>query len=59
MTVTWGAYIYISGGCSAVNGSGYCTTVASDTQLASINADGSLDVWNTVGGVTNQQMGSI
>jgi hypothetical protein len=57
MTVAWGAYIYISGGCSAVNASGYCTTVASDTQLASINADGSLDVWNTVGGVTNQQMG--
>jgi N-acetylneuraminic acid mutarotase len=56
-TAAWGAYIYISGGCSAVNASGYCTTVQSDTQLASINADGSLDVWNTVGGVTNEQEG--
>jgi hypothetical protein len=57
MTSAWGAYIYISGGCTAVNGSGYCTTVASDTQVASINTDGSLDVWNSVGGVSNQQMG--
>jgi hypothetical protein len=53
----WGAYIYVSGGCSAVNASGYCTTVRSDTQVASINADGSLDTWNTAGGVTDQRMG--
>jgi hypothetical protein len=58
LSAVWGAYIYISGGCSAVNASGYCTTVSSDTQLASINADGSLDVWNTVGGVSSQRMGS-
>jgi hypothetical protein len=62
MTSAWGAYIYISGGCTAVVGGGgankeYCNSVASDTQVASINADGSLDVWNNVGGVTNQQMG--
>jgi hypothetical protein len=57
MTSAWGAYIYISGGCTAVNGSGYCTTVASDTQVASINADGSLDIWNEVGNVSNQVMG--
>jgi len=56
-SVIWGAYIYVSGGCTAVNGSGYCTTVASDTQVASINADGSLDAWNTVGGVASQRMG--
>jgi hypothetical protein len=56
-TSAWGAYIYISGGCSAVNVSGYCTTVQSDTQVASINADGSLDTWNTVGGVSDQRMG--
>lgn len=57
MSVVWGAYIYISGGCSAVNGSGYCTTVQSDTQIASINADGSIDAWNTVGGASSQRMG--
>lgn len=58
LSVVWGGYIYISGGCTAVNGSGYCTTVADDTQLASINADGSLDVWNSVGGVSQQRMGA-
>ncbi len=57
-SAVWGAYIYISGGCSAVNGSGYCTAVASDTQVASINADGSLDIWSNVGGVSDQRMGS-
>ncbi len=57
ISVMWGAYIYISGGCSAVNGSGYCTTIQDDTQVASINADGSLDTWNNVGSVTDQRMG--
>ncbi|MDB5186944.1 MAG: hypothetical protein JWM07_416 [Candidatus Saccharibacteria bacterium] len=57
-SVVWGGYLYISGGCSAVNASGYCTTVRSDTQVASINADGSLDVWNNMGGVTDQRMGA-
>lgn len=57
MSVVWGAFIYISGGCSAANGSGYCTTTQSDTQVASINADGSIDAWNTVGGVSNQRSG--
>lgn len=56
-SVVWGAYLYISGGCTAVNVSGYCTAVAADTQVASINADGSLDTWSTVGGVSNQRMG--
>lgn len=56
-TTVWGGYLYISGGCSAVNASGYCTTVQSDTQVASINADGSLDQWNNVGGVSDQRMG--
>lgn len=53
----WGAYLYVSGGCSAVNGSGYCTNIRSDTQVASINADGSIDVWNAVGGASDQRMG--
>ncbi len=57
MSVVWGAYIYVSGGCSAANGSGYCTTTRDDTQVASINADGSIDVWNNIGGVANQRSG--
>jgi hypothetical protein len=56
-SVVWGAYIYISGGCSTVNASGHCTTVQADTQVASINADGSLDVWNNIGTVSDQRMG--
>jgi len=56
-SVVWGAYIYVSGGCTAVNGSGYCTTIASDSQVASINADGSIDVWNSIGNVSAQRMG--
>jgi hypothetical protein len=47
----------MGGGCTAVNASGYCTTIASDLQLASINADGSLDVWNTIIGLTNDRIG--
>lgn len=58
ISTVWGGYLYISGGCSAVNGSGYCTTVQADTQVASINADGSIDIWNTVGGVSDQRMGA-
>ncbi len=55
-SAVWGGYIYLSGGCSAVNGSGYCTTVDSDTQLASINADGSLDIWNNNASVSDSRM---
>lgn len=58
LSVVWGGYLYISGGCSAVNASGYCTNVQDDTQVASINADGSIDVWNNVGGVSSQRMGA-
>lgn len=55
--VVMGAYMYVSGGCGTVNASGYCTSILSDTQVASINADGSLDTWNTVGGVSSQRLG--
>ncbi len=55
-TTVWGGYLYQSGGCSAVNSSGYCTGVASSTQQASINADGSLDQWNTDTNVTDARM---
>jgi hypothetical protein len=53
----WGGYIYVAGGCTAVNGSGYCTTMASDVQLSSINADGSLSGWNTILNLSNQRVG--
>lgn len=57
ITSIWGGYVYLSGGCSAVNGSGYCTTVQSDTQVASINADGSLDNWYAMPGVSDSRFG--
>ncbi len=53
----WGAYIYVSGGCTATNASGFCTSVVSDTQVSSINADGSIDSWNLVGGVNDTRTG--
>jgi len=58
-STTWGGYIYLSGGCSAVQGSGsdYCTTTATDTQLASINADGSLDTWTEDPAVADGRVG--
>ncbi len=56
-SAVWGAYIYIGGGCTAVNGSGYCTAFASDMRLASINADGSLAEWNTMLGIENSRVG--
>ena len=52
----WGAYIYLAGGCSALT-SGYCSTIASDVQLASINADGSLADWNPILNLSNQRIG--
>jgi hypothetical protein len=56
-STAWGGYVYISGGCSATNGSGYCTSINDDTQVASINADGSLGVWSLVGGVSDTRTG--
>jgi len=57
MTTVWGGYIYLSGGCTAVNGSGYCTAYSTDVRLASINADGSIGQWGTVANITNQRLG--
>lgn len=54
----WGGYVYISGGCGATNSDNFCTSVLSDTQIASINADGSLGTWRTMSGVTKQTMGA-
>ncbi|MDO8336092.1 MAG: hypothetical protein Q7T74_04935, partial [Candidatus Saccharibacteria bacterium] len=50
------AYIYMSGGCTGVNASGYCNAFASDIQVASINADGSIDSWIDLG-VGNSRIG--
>jgi len=52
----WGAYIYISGGCSAFT-NGFCSTVKADSQVASINADGSIDSWNQIGVLNDQRTG--
>jgi len=46
-TVIKNGYIYLSGGCSSVNANQSCATQQSDTQLAQINADGSLGQWAT------------
>lgn len=53
----FGGYLYVIGGCTAVNGSGYCTSIGTDVQLASINADGSLSEFNTIIGLTNDRIG--
>ncbi len=53
----WGGYVYVGGGCTTVNASGYCTAIASDVQLASINADGSLDTWSAILGLDNTRIG--
>ena len=56
-STVWNGYMYLSGGCSAVNGSGYCTSIQSDAQVASINADGSLDNWYVMPGVSDTRFG--
>lgn len=56
MTALWGGYLYLAGGCSALSGS-YCSTIASDVQLASINSDGSLAPWNSINNLSNQRIG--
>ncbi|MDX1765499.1 MAG: hypothetical protein R3313_00945 [Candidatus Saccharimonadales bacterium] len=53
----YGGFIYIAGGCSAVNGSGYCTSVRNDVRLVSINANGSLAKWTSILDVTNERIG--
>lgn len=56
-TAIWGGYLYMGGGCTAVTGA-YCSTIATDTQLASINSDGSLAPWGTIGNITHQRIGA-
>lgn len=58
----FGGYIYINGGCAAVNASGYCTDIPNtdnvdEVQLASINADGSLAPWNKILNLNEDRFG--
>lgn len=53
----WGGYLYVVGGCSAVNSSGICTNVVGDTQIASINTDGSISTFTTISGLSESRMG--
>lgn len=59
MAGIWGGYLYVAGGCSAVNTTnfGNCSAISSSVELASINADGSLDDWNTILNLRNQRFG--
>lgn len=62
----WGGYIYISGGCTQISGTGpvgadYCSatgqTGGSDIELASINADGTITPWTVITGISFQRIG--
>lgn len=53
-SAVWGGFLYISAGCTAINGSGYCTTIANDTQIASINADGTLTDWQSIAATSSR-----
>jgi N-acetylneuraminic acid mutarotase len=45
LATVWNGYIYLSGGCATVTTAALCNSIKSDTQVASINADGSLATW--------------
>jgi len=57
----WGGYIYIMGGCAAIDAEGECTatgiTNGGSIELASINADGSIAFWGAIGNITNAKIG--
>lgn len=66
----WGGYLYVSGGCSAIDPEGQCTALGIENagtaqpdgtgtavELASINADGSLAFWGSISNVTNARIG--
>ncbi len=57
-TTIYGGYIYMNGGCSDINSTtGFCETTEADTQLASINADGSLTQWDRIPGLDSLRFG--
>lgn len=57
----WGGYLYIAGGCAAIDAEGECTstgiTNGGKIELASLNADGSLAFWGSIANVTNARIG--
>lgn len=57
----WGGYIYIMGGCAAIDAEGECTstgiTNGGSIELASINADGSIAFWGKISNVANAKIG--
>lgn len=61
-TAIWGGYLYVMGGCAAIDAEGECTSTGISTggnpvELASINADGSLGFWGSISNVTNARIG--
>lgn len=59
MASIWGGYLYIAGGCSAVDAAtDYCATIPQTVIVASINADGTLDNGNTMSMIYHQRFGS-
>ncbi len=66
----WGGYLYISGGCSAIDAEGECTSTGitnggthqtdgtgTAVELASINADGTVGFWGSISNVSNARIG--
>ena len=67
----WGGYLYINGGCTAIDAEGECTTAGitnggthvangatgTAVELASINADGTVGFWGTISNITNPRIG--
>lgn len=65
-----GGYLYVSGGCAAIDAEGECTSTGitnggtaqadgsgTSVELASINADGSLGFWGSIANITNTRIG--
>lgn len=66
----WGGYLYVSGGCAAVDAEGQCTATGitnggtaqadgsgTSVELASINADGTVGFWGSISNVANTRIG--
>lgn len=57
----WGGYLYVTGGCAAIDAQGECTsagiTNGGSVELASINADGSISNWGSITNITNARIG--
>src|SRR5258708_39224770 len=49
----WGGYIYITGGCTTINGSGYCTGIGTANQLSRSNDETTLPNCGRISGCTN------